>query len=60
MCRPALQTSSMRSCDEPGKTSVERGDRRLPMGAIRSRPPQTNGSAGSNLGLIHAMISAML
>jgi hypothetical protein len=34
----------MRSRDEPGNTSVERGDRRLPMGAIGSRPPQTNGS----------------
>jgi hypothetical protein len=44
MCCPALRTSSMRSHDESGKTSVEHADGSLPMSVIRPRPPQTNGS----------------
>jgi hypothetical protein len=47
----------MRSCDEPGKTSVEPGDRRLAMGAIRWCPPQTNGSARSYPGIRQRFVS---
>jgi len=39
---------------------VERGDRRLSHEGDRSRLRQTNGSAGSYIGLIHITISAML